>query len=61
MMYKAVVQKVLLYGSEIWVVMGEMLTVLEGFHNGVARRISGKTYWRDWDGGWEWTPVEETL
>ena len=30
-LYKAVIQLVLLYGSESWVVMGEMLNVLEGF------------------------------
>ena len=31
-MYKEVTQLVLLYGSEIWVVTGEMLKVLKGFH-----------------------------
>ena len=31
-MYKEVTQLVLLYGSEIWVMTGEMLKVLEGFH-----------------------------
>ena len=30
-MYKSVDQLVLLYGSESWVVTGEMLKVLEGF------------------------------
>ena len=43
MIYKALVQMVFLYGSEIWVVTGVMLTVLEGFHHRVARQISGKT------------------
>ena len=33
MMYKAVANLVLLYGSEIWVVTGEMLKVLEGIHH----------------------------
>ena len=32
-MYKAVVQSVLSYGSKIWMVTGEMLKVLEGFHH----------------------------
>ena len=41
MLYKSVSQSVLLYGSESWVVMGEMLNVLEGFHHQVARRITG--------------------
>ena len=33
-MYKAMAQSVILYGSEIWVVMGEMLKILEGFPTG---------------------------
>ena len=37
MIYKAVVQLVLLYGSERWVVMGAIMTVLEGFHHMIAR------------------------
>ena len=32
---------VLLYGSEIWVVTGVMLKVLEGFHHRATRRITG--------------------
>ena len=43
MMYKAVAQSVLLYESKIWVVMGDMLKVLEGFHHRAARRITGMT------------------
>ena len=42
-MDKAVVQLVLLYGSESWVVTGDMLKVLEGFHHGVAQRITRMT------------------
>ena len=36
-MYKAVAQLVLLYGSENWVVTGKMINVLEGFHHREAR------------------------
>ena len=36
MMYKAVAQLVLLYGSESWVVTGEMLKVLERFRHRAA-------------------------
>jgi hypothetical protein len=32
MLYKAIVQSVLLYGSETWVLTPAMLKVLEGFH-----------------------------
>ena len=41
MIYKAVAQSVLLYGSDRWVVTGDMLKVLEGFHHYVERRIIG--------------------
>ena len=41
--YKSVVQSVLIYGSEIWVVKGEMLKVLEWFHRQSARHIMGMT------------------
>ena len=42
-MYKAVAQSVLLYGRKSWVVTGEMLNVLEGFHHQAARWITGMT------------------
>ena len=41
--YKAVAQLVILYGSESWVVTGDMLKVLKVFHHYVARRIIGMT------------------
>ena len=53
-MYNSVAQSVLLYGSEIWVVMGEMLKVLEGFHHRAARRITGMTAKRVAGGEWEY-------
>ena len=52
MLYKVVVHTVLLYGSKSWVVMGEMLKVLEGFHNWEAQKIVGMTYRRMEDGEW---------
>ena len=42
-MYKVVAQSVLLYGSERWVVIGEMIKVLTGFNHRAARRITGMT------------------
>lgn len=39
--YKAVVQSVLLYGSETWVLTAPVLKQLEAFHHGVARQITG--------------------
>ena len=34
-------QSVLLYVSESWLVMGDMLKVIKGFYHRVARRIMG--------------------
>ena len=39
MMYKAVVQAVLLYRRDIWVVTDAITTFLEGFHRRISRRI----------------------
>ena len=50
MLYRDVVQTVLLYGREIWVVTGSIINFLEGLHNQVARRIVDKTSWRMVDG-----------
>ena len=38
--YKVIVQSILLYGSETWVVTGIMWKKLRTFHHGVARAIS---------------------
>ena len=43
MMYSAVAQLVLLYVSESWLVIGEIIMVLEGFHHREARRIKVMT------------------
>ena len=46
MLYNAVVQTVLLYGSESWVITEAIMKVLEAFHQRIVRRIMDKTYWR---------------
>ena len=43
MIYKVVVQAVLIYGRKIWVVIFEMLKVLKDFHYRMSRQIVGKT------------------
>ena len=53
-MYKAVIQLVLLYGREIWVVADTMMTVLGVFHLSVSRRISRITARRGAGREWEW-------
>ena len=56
MMYKALEQSVLLYDSNIWVVTKDMLKVLEGFHQWLARRIMGMTANRGAGREWECAP-----
>ena len=46
MIFKVVLQTVLLYGEERWVVMEATLKVMEGLHNRVDRKIPGMSYWR---------------
>ena len=41
--YREVEQSVILYGNESWVLTGEMIKVLEGFHHQASRRITGMT------------------
>lgn len=62
--YKAVVQSILLYGSETWVIDETMRNRLEAFHNQVARSLT-KQYIRpdttDEDGEWIYPATSETL
>ena len=55
---KAVVQTVLFYGIESWVITYEMMKVLEGFHHLISRGITGKTAQSISEEGWELPPVE---
>ena len=41
--YKAIVQSVLLFGSETWVWTKSMRLALRGFHHTVARRLTGRS------------------
>ena len=61
MMYNPVDQSVLLLGSEIWVVTGEMQKVLEGFHHRVARHIVGMMSTRGAARDWEYPPVVTSM
>ena len=61
MIYKAVVQALLLYVSESWVVMGTMMTVLEGFHHSIVIRIEGMKARRGDGGEWEWDLVDAAM
>ena len=60
-MFKAVSQSGILYGSDSWVVKGAMLKVLEGFHHREARRITGMMATRGAGREWEYLPLVEAL
>ena len=61
MLYKAVAQTVLLYGSESWVMTGAMMKLLESYHGRTAQRIAGMMDRRMEDGDWYYPPVAYTL
>ena len=52
MMYEAVVQSLILYESGRWVMTGERLNFLEGFHHLSERWITGITATRGAGGDW---------
>ena len=57
--YKAVVQSMFLYISEVWVVTGEMFKVREGFYHWTARGITGMTKKRGLCREWYYPSVVE--
>jgi hypothetical protein len=59
--YKAIVQAILLYGSETWTITPRMLQILNGFHHRIARRISGLMPVRQDDDSWFYPPLEKAL
>ena len=61
--YKAVVQAVLLYGSESWVMVGKFMARLRAFHHRVARCLTGLHGHPDPNNPDEWLypPMEEVL
>ena len=62
MFYKAVVQSVLLYGCESWVITQQVLKTLEGFHHSVARRLSGLVpRYIPAENRWHYPPIELAL
>ena len=53
--FKAVVQVVLLFGEETWVVTPCMVIFLGGFQDQVERRLTGRILQWKTDGKWEYT------
>ena len=60
-MYKLVVQLVILYAIKIWVVTDAMIMVLDGFHHIIDRKIVGITARKDDGREWEWSSVGVAL
>ena len=58
--YRAVVQEILLYGSETWIILVAMDKKVEGEHMGFLRNIVVKQARRIVYGTWE-TPGEEVV
>ena len=61
MMYEAVVQTVLLYVSDSWVITDATMKVFEGFHHIFARIITEKTDLSVGGEVWEYPPAEEAI
>jgi hypothetical protein len=59
--YKAIVQSVLLYGAESWVVTLEMERKLQSFHHRCARYIARDHIERNENGEWKVPPSEHVL
>jgi hypothetical protein len=59
--YKATVQAVLLFGSEMWKLSPSSLKSLEGFHIRAACRMAGMQPARNPDGTWTYPNSKEVL
>ena len=59
--YKAIVQSILLYGSESWVLTKSMLDSLNNFHHRCARFITGRHIRVDVNGYWTYPSTGVTL
>ena len=57
----AVVQAVLLFGSETWVITPWMEKTLKGFHHRALRRMAGMVPKRQRYGTWVYPPIGEAL
>jgi len=59
--YKAIIQAVLLYGAETWVISEFLMNQLRSFHSRVARYLTGRHTRQKEDGSWLCPPTEEVL
>jgi hypothetical protein len=59
--YKAVVQSVLLYFSESWVLSEKIVSSLRSFHRRCSRFITGRHIKKNADGSWSYPGSKESL
>ena len=59
--YLVVVQWVMLYGYETWVITPYIMRVLGGFHHRVDRRLIGSQPRQGRDGMWTYSPLEDAM
>ena len=59
--FKAVVQQVLLFGAETWVVSPMTERALSAFIHGAARRLTGRQPRRGRDGKWHYPSLEGAM
>ena len=59
--FKAVVQAVLLFGEEVWVITPRIDRALENFMHRAARRITMKQPRRGGGGQWTYPPLKEAM
>ena len=59
--FKAVVQQVLLFVAETWVLTPRIERALESFMHGAARRITGNQPRRGGGGKWYYPPLREAM
>ena len=55
------VQAVILFGSEMWVITPRLEKALEGFDHRAVRRMSGMVSKRQWYGTWVYPPIGVAL
>ena len=59
--YLAVVQSVLLYGSDTWVLTSRMKRVSGGLHHRVDLILTGQQLRKGMDGGWVYLPLDDAM
>ena len=59
--YVAVVQTVMLYGSEMWVLTSRIGSFLGRLHHRVTQRLTGRQPWQERYGVWVYPPLDSAI